>query len=381
MREIVCDCNIECCNISPAGQQGGSRTLLDDGTLVVDGVVHAFNWDEANAEHEWALRMAPANYGMHKVMSTPEATMTEEECLADWQPDMLADVLFKESVVDVAAYHSVPFYDMFVDGMSALWKGAEIKERYPDRIVLYGNVNPLNGKDALREVERQVNEFGISGLKLYPVGYQNGRSVPIRLDDRTYAFPLIEKCIELGIKSIAVHKAAPAGPTAIGCYQVDDFDVAGQFPEMTFEIVHAGMAWVEETCMMLGRYENVVVNLELTSGLVLNRPRSFAEAFGAMLRDGGAERVIFASGCAFTHPQPLVDALLDFEMPPDLVEGHGYPAITYSMKQDILGGAFLRLHGIDSSDLGGQLSQDGVEKQRSGGLLAPWSTLREGAAA
>ena len=46
-----------------------------------------------------------------------------------------------------------------------------------------------------------------------------------------------------------------------------------EFPDLTFEIVHGGMAFNEETAWLLGRFPNVWVNLETLNIVLVKRAR------------------------------------------------------------------------------------------------------------
>jgi len=59
------------------------------------------------------------------------------------------------------------------------------------------------------------------------------------------------------------------------------------------------------------------------------------------------------------------------------VSGFGYPRLTPAVKADILGGNYLRVHGIDVRELESRLEGDAVESERAHGLRAPWSVLRD----
>jgi len=48
-----------------------------------------------------------------------------------------------------------------------------MKRRYPNRVLLYGGVEPVGKRDRSRELERmerQVEEASVSGFKFYPSG-------------------------------------------------------------------------------------------------------------------------------------------------------------------------------------------------------------------
>ena len=65
-------------------------------------------------------------------------------------------------------------------------------------------------------------------------------------------------------------------------YRMDDIDAAADaFPGLAFEVVHGGMAFVEETARQLARYPNVYVNLEVTASLSMSAPAQFTQAWPA----------------------------------------------------------------------------------------------------
>ncbi len=355
--------------------------MLADGTLVVDGVAHAYNWSEPNWINAWSPRFSAAGFGLHCLMSRDDETrLTEQEFIDDWRGETLSEVFFTETDVDLVSYHSVPLHDYYHDGLSCLEKGKAMKAADPDRVLLYGFVNPLEGEKALDQI-REHADNGVTALKLYPARYYEGRTIPNRLDDPTMGPPVIELALKLGMKAIACHKAIPFGPTRSSHYRTDDFDeMASLYPEMNFEVVHGGFAFTEETAFLLGRFPNVWVNLEVTASLLMNNPRRFAEVMGQFLYWGGGDRILFASGCSFVHPQPVIDALLAFQIPEDMQEGYGYPAITDAQKRAILGANFCRLHGIDMEAAKAKIANDRwSQKRQAEGRRAPWATIRNGA--
>jgi uncharacterized protein len=352
-----------------------------DETIVVDGVVHGYNWTRENYSHDLAEGFARGSFGLHKRVSPQnDYLLTRDEFFMDWSDETLEHVLVHETDVDIAVYHSTPLHDYFRDGLVSIDKGAAWKRRSPDRVVLYGSVNPYEGNGALESMEYQVRELGADGIKLYPARYYAGRTLEIRLDDPNIGIPLIERAIELGVKTIAVHKAIPFGPTKTDAYRVNDFDeVCARYPEMNFEIVHAGFAFLDETCFLLGRFPNLYVNLEVTASLAISSPRKFGETIGSFLYWGGEDRIIFASGCSFVHPQPVIDAILNYQMPEDLISGYGLPDITDSVKRKILGANFLRMHKLDEAELRARLVDDNWARARAGSeRRAGWSAIREG---
>ena len=153
------------------------------------------------------------------------------------------------------------------------------------------------------------------------------------------------------------------------------------FPQMQFEVVHAGFAFVEETAF-LAALPNCWFNLEVSAALIFNAPRRFAELMGQLLMAGAGDRLLFATGCGLVHPQPSVEAFRKFEMPRELVEGWAYPELTGDLKRAIIGENLLRLHGIDRDDFLARTADDDVSRYRAEhGLDKPWTSLRAAAVA
>jgi predicted TIM-barrel fold metal-dependent hydrolase len=350
------------------------------GSLVVDGVVHGYNWTEQNWAIPEARSATAAGPGFHGFLSpSGSSRLTSEEFLRDWQIEDIEEALFLESQVDIAVYHGTPVYDLYKDGHSATSKGFKMKQRNPNRTFVYGAVNPLEGKKALDDMEKLVKEHRVDGIKVYAAYYSNGKTNPVNLDDPEFGFPFIERALELGVRVIATHKAIPFGPVNPFPYGLTDIpDAAARYPEMNFEIVHSGFAFLEDTALIAGAFSNVWLNLEVSGSFIVNAPRRFAEFIGPLLGSGAAGRIIHASGCPLVHPRPTIDAFLDFEMPQDLVDGFGYPQLTAEMKADILGANFLRLHGVDVQQLRAKIAGDTWSQRRAdlSDMAEPWSHLR-----
>lgn len=359
--------------------------MIDD-MLIVDATVHCYNWTKENQRVGEAGIFEKAGHAAHTMLTKDDATrLPFRDYVADWQTDELEAILINETPVDLCCYHGTPIWDYFYDGHIAYEKGVPLKERHPDRVLLYGPINPLQTHNAIDEMERMVEEDGISGIKLYPAQYYRGRTIPHRLDDPFFGHPLIERAIELGVKSIAVHKAVPFGPMSARPFDVDDVDnVAGHYPEVNFEIVHSGYAFLEETTMMMERYPNFYANLEVTSTLAVVQPRRFAEALARLLAAGGEDRIVLATGCTLVHARPTIEAIAEFEIPEDIRERYNSPPLTREIKRKILGENFLALHGIDPATARASIVGDDWDRRRPERLAEPWSTalaVREAVAA
>jgi hypothetical protein len=235
----------------------------------------------------------------------------------------------------------------------------------------------MDSASEIRDCIDRVADEGADGLKIYAARYANGKTYSQRLDDEQHAYPAIERALERGITVIATHKAVPLGPVHYEPYGVSDVPLAcSTFPQMRFEVVHTGMAFVEETIYLAATFPNCYFNLENSFSLIAPAPRRFAEFFGALLAAGAEDRILFSGGMAMNHPLIAIRSFLDFEMPADLVEGFGVPPVTDEIRRKVLGVNYLRLHGIDPQEFRARIAGDEVSSRQKEGLAAPWSHLR-----
>jgi len=344
--------------------------------LLADATIHAFNWKRENwtiPETEFSL--APAA-GFHQFLTPDDKSrLTADQWLIDWTPDQIEQIIIRETPLDLIAYHGTPIFDFFKDGHSATEKGYVLKERHPNRVLVYGAANPFEGEKALRDIEEHA-ERGANAIKVYAARWEKGKTYGQPLDDPEFGYPFIQKALDCGIDIIATHKTMPFGPSHPGPYGMDDIpEVCGVFPQMKFEIVHAGFAWVEETTF-LANLPNCWFNLEGSQGLIHPAPRRFADFLGRFLMVGAEDRIVFSTGCPLAHPAPMIQRFLDFEMPQDMVEGLGYPEFTDEIKRKVLGENFFRMHGIDTEEFKKKTAGDEWDRQREDGLDDTWDNLR-----
>ncbi|HJT58540.1 MAG TPA: amidohydrolase family protein [Ktedonobacteraceae bacterium] len=323
--------------------------MLDNDAFVFDCVCHVFNFDMNNAFGKPGQMFINHLYAFHQVLTPPgERLLSPEEFLREWNIDEIAQMVFEESGTDMLVAQPLPLTDLFYDGLSQWEKCAAMAQKYPDRAVFWGSVNPLEGKKALDLMERQVKEFGAKGFKFYNVRYDYGEPFPWRMDDPRVAFPVFEKALELGVTTIGVHKGVPLGPQPIEHTQTWDMDgAAANFPDLNFIIFHVGLPFIDEVCWQLVRYPNLYASIAATLNFVVRAPRVFAENLGKLLFWCGEDKILYGGETPIWHPRWALDAFWNFELPEDLVTGYGYPQLTTQAKKKILGGNLARLMGID----------------------------------
>ncbi len=357
--------------------------------LIGDAVIHAYNLTPGNraraaSEEEFGI-VRDMMAGIHQLWSDPGYVCPPDAYLGTWNADELASAVFFESETDFAVYHEVPLFPVFKDGGSQLSAGIELKERFPGRVYLYGGVDATLPTD--RAIERMdwLNEaVGVVGFKFYPVTGlydEYGRADGVLFDDIERMYPLLRHADTIGVRHVAMHKAVPFRLEPMDPFlNVNDYSPAAvAFPNITFEVVHSGMAFLEETSSLIARHPNVYANLEITMNLIVRFPRRFARILGTMLSMAPPEKIMYGTGCMLTHTRPIIEAFRDFEMPKDLVEEEGVPPLDDAMKDKILGGNLLALLGLDEATVRAQVAGDEVDAfRREHGLAAPWSRIPVG---
>ena len=351
--------------------------MLDD-MFVINPVAHAYNLEPDN--------LVPSRYStpVYELLQAlcigwnpPDIGLSPEMLATDWPIATLAKTLFLETEVDMAAHHTLRLDSYFKDGLCRHEKTREAVDRYPERFLAYVGVEPTMGLQAcLDDFERQIEEIpNAVGLKLYPAQVNPLRSW--RMDDPTLAFPLFERAQEAGIKTVAVHKAGPLGPVPMDPYRIDDVEgAADAFPDLSFEIIHAGIAFTTETALAISRFPNVYANLELTASLAVKAPRQLEHVLGEFLMWAGPEKIIYSDGCMGLHSQPILDWFHKLEFSQETVETYGV-TIGPADKALILGGNYARIVGLNVEEAKPRIADDEFSRVRAEtGLQAPYSNWR-----
>jgi uncharacterized protein len=346
-----------------------------DGMPVIDAVVHAYNLHPSNYATKTGEEIAPDIWANTWHNSLPGYRLEQEDYLRDWSMEETASLCFVESDTDIAVHHALPLF-AFGDGGASLAKTIEAQERWPDRIVSYCGVDAMGGQAALDEIDRQVEILDPVGLKLYPNSWAGNQVRGWRMDDPEIAYPLFERAQHHGLKVVAIHKAVPLGRVPLEHYRVDDVDrAAADFPDLNFEIVHGGMAFLEETAWQLQRFPNVFVNLEITTFMAATRPAAFAQVMATMIQFGGEkalQQILWGTGAMAFHPQPHLEAFArTFDFGEDVAARYGVPPLTEDHKRDILARNYARMIGLDLDERLARIADDDFARARAGNGPAP----------
>lgn len=351
-----------------------------DGIPVVDAVVHAYNLSADNVASDIGAKVREGFAMLHNHWNPPDAQMPPDAYRVDQSAELLATTLFTESDVDIAVYHTLRLDSLFLDGLCSRAKNVELQARWPNRFVAYVGIDPTLGLDvALADLEQQLDELPQAiGVKLYPDQLNPYRT--FRMDDPALCFPIYQRAAERGVKVIAVHKALPNGPVPLNPYRIDDVEGAAMaFPNLNFEIVHAGMAFVEETAHALARFPNVYANLEVTAQYLWKAPRLFQEILAQFLFWSGPFKIVWGTGGLFGHPQSMLERFWAFEWEPEVQAKWNLPPLDRAMKAQILGRNFATMAGLDLDAAVRATADDewaDARRRRGGGVNAPFTYWR-----
>ena len=347
--------------------------------FVVDASAHSYNLGDNNhAAGRYSRAVVDAFYGAHYGLSPAGHRLPRDHYTRDWTLAETANMLFVESDYDFACHHVTPI-NAFKDGGCSVEKALEARVRWPGRFQVYAGVDPIFPQQALDSLDEQFEELQPVGIKLYPNSYTAESVVGWHMDDPEIAFPIFERAQKLGIKAVAIHKAVPLGPVPMEHYRMDDIDAAAAaFPDLQFEVVHGGFAFIEETAFQLARFPNVWVNLEITASLAVAKPGAFERVMAGLIAQAGPgalDRIMWASGASVLHPEPPLKWFWErFQFSPEMREREGLPEITEQIKRNILGLNYLRMHGLDVKTLTKNIQGDEFSVKRSKGKAKPYET-------
>jgi len=255
--------------------------------------------------------------------------------------------VFTNGGVDKAVFQSTYLKEWYTEGFNDIDHNAALLERFPGKLIVNGRWDPREGEAGLRQLEEDHAKYGIQGVKLYTAEWYQG-SRGWKLTDKE-AIPFLDKCAELGIKNIHVHKGPTIWPLDKDAFDVSDIDhVATDYNgKLNFIVEHVGLPRIEDFCFMATQEPNVYAGLSVVvGGLMHARPQFFAKVMGELLFWVGEDKMLFGSDYAIWEPQWQIEGFLDWEMPDQPAFGD-YPRLNTEGKKKILGLNGARLYGVE----------------------------------
>lgn len=264
------------------------------------------------------------------------------------------ELVFTQSATTVAGLNALGLRDLFGGSMVGdVEDHAKLAKKFPDRVILYGYVNPLDGKKALEQMEHQVNDLGAKAFKLYPID-PHGSATGWLCSDPKYAYPVFEKAAELGIKMIAVHKGigATAGPHkgVLKYLDPDDMEDAAQnFPEIIFHCYHMAYPEVEKIAGLCALYDNMYVDM----GVPINtacalQPLWFEDMMKKFLTMAPATKMTWGTDQIVSPlAQESIESFWNWQIPKAWEKGYRIEPLSEEVKRKILGETMAGLLDID----------------------------------
>lgn len=301
--------------------------------FIVDSHIHIWDGSEENQKNIHGKQFIDTFFGYHSNLSPDEEKWGYEEFLYYGGERMLRDV-FDEGQVDHAILQTTVLGDFYHHGFSPTEENWRIAQENSDRITYNHAFDPRFGEPGLRDFEKAADKYNLKGVKLYTAEW-HGDSRGYKLDE-PWSRRYLEKCIELGVRNIHIHKGPTLRPLDMDAFNVMDVDkVASDYTELNFIVEHCGLPRLEDFCWIATQESNVHAGLSVVMPFIHTRPRYFAQMIGEMLYWVGDEKMQFSSDYALWKPKWLIDKFLDFQIPEDMVEEYGQ--ITVENKKRILG--------------------------------------------
>ena len=125
-------------------------------------------------------------------------------------------------------------------------------QTYPDRFVAQGGVDPNKGKDGIRSMVRQYEEFGVCSFGAFNSGFDP----QVGIDDELM-YPIYDKCVELDVPIFSC-AGVPGPRLPMWPQHVERIDkVMYDFPELVFVTRHGCEPWVDLAVKLMLKWPNL----------------------------------------------------------------------------------------------------------------------------
>ena len=320
-----------------------------DGMFVFDNAIHVYDMSDENLREERADSAFSRDHlaTMGAAGGWPGVPKTTAELSRRWSIEEVHDLVFTDAPTDMAMAQVVPIFDWYKDVFAPVHAQHAMAERYPERVMFCGGVDPLYPDCTARSSNSTTrsHELGAKSIKFYN-GHVDGRGAATTRSSPTRS---TSAAASSAVNVLQFHKGFPFGLMNVEQLRPTDLQApARDFPDMTFIIHHLSLPYFDECVWVANRFPNVYLSLAEQHRRVL---RAAAPAAGAARppADGGrADKLLWASDAALLgSPRPYIEGFLEIQIPEDLRVGYGYPQITRSDKEKFLGLNFARIMGVD----------------------------------
>ena len=274
----------------------------------------------------------------------------------------------------------------FADQLGTQQLAAQLTHGGAPRILVDNVIAPNFGDLSARldEMEATARTGKVAAFKVFTAWGPNGRG--FALDDPAIGLPVIQKAHDLGVKVFIAHKGLPLVNFDASHNRPDDIvAVSRQFPDMQFVVFHG--AWdpnhvegpydpnarigIDTFLRALDTHrvppnDNVWVDVATVWREVLREPTTAAHALGKLLKRVGTRRVLWGTDAIwYGSPQSQLQAFRAFTISNQYQDQFGYPALTTTVKDQVLGLNAAHLFGIDVDATRCALASDPITSART----------------
>jgi predicted TIM-barrel fold metal-dependent hydrolase len=163
---------------------------------------------------------------------------------------------------------------------------AQAVKMHPDRFSGIAGLDPTEGMNGVRALERAVQDHGFIGAHFYPHWFE----LP---PDHAKWYPFYTKCVELDVPvQLQVGQSLvydPRYPRRSVGRPITLDAVACDFPELKIIGIHLGVPWMDEMIAMAWKHANVFIGTDAHS------PRYWPLSLIHYMNTYGREKVIFGT--------------------------------------------------------------------------------------
>ncbi|MFZ0841623.1 MAG: amidohydrolase family protein [Xanthobacteraceae bacterium] len=182
-------------------------------------------------------------------------------------------------------------------------------ERHPTRFRGLAGIDPYEGMNGVRALEKAVRDDGFIGAHCYPHWFD----LP---PDHAKYYPFYAKCVELNIPyQMQVGQSmiyAPEHRTRSVARPILLDGIACDFPELKLIGIHIGIPWHDEMIAMAWKHPNVFI------GSDAHRPKYWPESFVHFINSWGQDKVIFGTDFPIIDFQRAIDDIAALDLKPEV---------------------------------------------------------------
>lgn len=344
-----------------------ARSVLAGNEFVFDVQVHYLNYD---------LSTPGTNAGIGALF--PQAACGESDPRACFSVDTMIEEMFLKSDTSKIIMSAIPIPP---DGGPLTIEDMELVKRIITELCGRGYVlvqgqsfpsigDPSEQRDAMAQLRA---DHKVAAWKVYT----HAGAPPWWLDDhetggdaKVVGNAFLENVRAVGPKLVAVHKGLSIVGNASAAEYASPADIgpaAKANPDINFVVYHSGWElttkegpYTEATADQgvnrlvssamkagIGKGDNVYAELGSTWRGVMSDPTQAAHVLGKLLRQFGPDNVVWGTDSIwYGSPQDQIQAFRAFQITPEFQEQFGYPKLTQSIKEKILGKNSARLYKV-----------------------------------